>query len=281
MRDYSKLTLFIVVIVVFMVVAGRSYLTFQPKTVTNELFILETSSNGEIRLLKNVDKFPNRNQPYEDKTIIAVVFKDQDGNEKVMEYLNLPSNTYGRAQLVGDDVFFLDSTRKVGLINLVSKDKKMFDLSVKAQKFFVYGNNLFYLAYTDRTEHNGYRYDLHQYNLISNQDYILASEFISEEIMGYDPVSNKLYMVYSTGSDVASMVVIEAYDFANKVFTEVANYFGRDWPPKDGKIKEIETLLKDQMRYIEYISIENGKVADVQPVQTLKYQNASIRYTGR
>lgn len=260
-------------------------------SLAGQLYVINSSSNGYVSLQRG--EYSLIRDPNIDNIQIALVFKDETkdqakyGNEQVVEYLDINANItfsdISKMQLVGNDLYYINKSGKLSLIDIFSKKIQMLDLpeikstkdgvQIQTRSFFIYGNRLFYVAGRD-CEYNGDGCDfsLHEYNLESKQDSTLVSGgIISGNIMGYDTVGNKLYMssLFADDSHCGNSLRILYYDFTTKIIKEAVFVYDYDCSgdgptvetPELKKVGEIYNILEYQMNEIRHIKIENGKIA--------------------
>lgn len=264
-----------------------------------DLYTINPASNGTIEVAVSSDSVGG--DPQWEKSRTVLIFKDQGGDEQVMTYLDLDNPT-PQMQLVADTLYFVKSSGQFGMINLVSKQIHLFDLpgiqpadsntAPQLNAFFVYGENLFYLAGENCLDYLAKcDLSLRAYNLANNSHEYnpLVTGVASRQIMGYDSVSKKLYLKYSDGDAGCSWRRIQEFDFATKTLTDAARISicsgdeGEATTTGDTvsqqKAKAIDILLDSQMRYIGSISVKDGKIAGLQTASSTWM--SAIRYVAQ
>jgi hypothetical protein len=243
-----------------------------------ELYTLSPTSNGTIVLNTNNTYFGGSTQW--DQTNMAFVFKDTDQKnaETVMTYID--QVIYGpEIQLVGNSIYFVSPHNGLQVLDLVTKDIKRIPLldgvsgqlliPEKINEFFVYEQQLYYLSGENCNEYLARcNLELHEFNLLTKEDFTLATQVISREIIGYDKELQKLYLKYQDGDAGCSWHTLQEYDFVSHLFkkTASASHCDDEELSEDmAYIEEIEANLKNQNIHIKSIAIKNGKVATYQP----------------
>ena len=257
----------------------------------DSLYIISPSSNGTIE--RNVSFNSVGMDPQWENTKTVLVFRDRNGNEQVLAYLDLYSNSAPQMQLAGNKIYFVGLRGQLSSIDLLSKQIEDINLPEVglAQKaplpnnvvndFFIYKNNLYYLFGENCNYYMAKcNLTLQQYDLASEQSKMLAKNIDSLSIVGYDPVLNKLYMRWAFGDAGFASQSITEYDFnTNEVnLVATANYSmdGSSNPTEDQKIKIVENSLKGQLNRINEIIVNNGQIIKNQTLFSDHYP--SIRY---
>lgn len=264
-----------------------------------ELYTINPSSNGTVFLQSG--EYSLTKVPTPDENInFALIFQDQNGDRQVLQYLNLRDkiNSQLNLQLVGNDLYFINSTGQLSTINIISKEVHTVDLlglnqysaSTRLSNFLIYENNIFYLIGQDCRAHpNKCNLSLYKYSLESKENSLLADGVNSLDIMGYDSISNKLYM-NSVINESCSWQEIKEYNFQNKKISGTVSTISypdcgetdsnTTMPPEKAKVIEIYKKLGNQTIGDRHLKIENGKVVKDPNSDDAPY-GSGIRYIGK
>ncbi len=266
-------------------------LLFSGISLRDPLYSITPDSNGSIQTAVSFNSVGM--DPQWEKTKTVLVFKDQSGNEQVLAYLDLNNNSNLQMQLVGNKLYFVGLNGQLSSFDILSKHIENISLpgvqlaqnstlpNTIVNNFFIYKDVLYYLS-GENCNYYMAKCDLtlYQYNLFSKQSKVLAKNIDSPDIMGYDPILNKLYLRWTFGDAGAYLVSVKEYDFGTNQINLVAKVsHGQEEftnSPDDQKIRAVYEQLKDQLGMLSSIAIRGGQVVKNQTSFSNEY--TGIRY---
>lgn len=209
--------------------------------------------------------------PEWDKTKTVLVFKNQNGNEKVLAYIDLYNNSSPQMQLSGNKIYFVNLNGGLSLIDLKSKqiqDVNLLGISNNRKgdiinDFLLYDDNLYYLTGKNCNYYMAEcNLTLYRYNSISQENVLVAKNITDSHIMGYNATLNKLYFSFIFADAGGCVMSIAEYDLTTKKMDVVASGScgGDGATDYDKKIKQIEQSLSGQINNIAGVTITTGDV---------------------